>query len=128
MLLGLRYSGPHRPSTSMILGTVVGVLLGATSVGAPPVILYLLSGPDPQAVTRANLTVFVTSISVIGLIMLTFAGAFTRQLTYSALLLCIPFVAATWIGGTLFARMSDTGVRRLALGFMLTMGLVGLLA
>lgn len=128
MLAGLRYSGPHRPSTSVILGTVVGVLLGATSVGAPPVILYLLSGPDPQAVTRANLTVFVTSISVIGLVMLVFAGAFTTQLTVSALLLCIPFVAATWLGGTLFARMSDTGVRRLALGFMLTMGLVGLLA
>lgn len=128
LLGGWRYHGPHRPSTSLILGSIVGVLLGATSVGAPPVILYLLSGPDPQAVTRANLTVFVTSISVIGLVMLTVAGAFTTQLTVSAFLLCIPYVAATWLGGTLFARMSDLGVRRLALGFMFTMGVVGLLA
>ena len=64
LLGGLRYSGPHRPATSLLLGSIVGVLLGSTSVGAPPVILYLLSGPDPQAVTRANLTVFVTAISV----------------------------------------------------------------
>ena len=128
LLGGLRYSGPHRPATSLVLGSIVGVLLGATSVGAPPVILYLLSGPDPQAVTRANLTVFVTAISVIGLVMLLVAGAFTTQLTISAFLLCIPYLAATWLGGTLFARMSDLGVRRLALGFMFAMSVVGLLA
>ena len=128
LLGGLRYSGPHRPTTSLMLGSIVGVLLGATSVGAPPVILYLLSGPDPQAVTRANLTVFVTAISAIGLVMLLVAGAFTTRLTISAFLLCIPYLAATWLGGTLFARMSDVGVRRLALGFMLTMSVVGLLA
>jgi uncharacterized protein len=128
LLGGLRYSGPHRPATSLVLGSIVGVLLGATSVGAPPVILYLLSGPDPQAVTRANLTVFVTVISAIGLVMLLVVGAFTPQLTASALLLCIPYLMATWLGGTLFERMSDLGVRRLALGFMFAMSVVGLLA
>jgi uncharacterized membrane protein YfcA len=128
LLSGLRYSGPHRPSTSFVLGSVVGVLLGATSVGAPPVILYLLSGPDPQAVTRANLTVFVTLISVIGLVMLVSAGAFTTSLTVSALLLCLPYLGATWLGGTVFARMSDFTMRRLALAFMLAMGVVGLVA
>jgi len=127
LLSGLRYSGPHRPSTSLLLGSVVGVLLGATSVGAPPVILYLLSGPDPQAVTRANLTVFVTAISAIGLVMLFVAGAFTSQLMVSTFVWCIPYLAATWLGGLVFVRMSDLGVRRLALGFMFTMGAVGLL-
>jgi uncharacterized membrane protein YfcA len=128
LLGGLRYSGPHRPSTSLLLGSVVGVLLGATSVGAPPVILYLLSGPDPQVVTRANLTVFVTAISVIGLVMLVFVGAFTLSLTVSAFLLCIPYLVGTWLGGKLFVRMSDLGVRRLALAFMFAMAVVGLLA
>jgi len=128
LLGGLRYSGPQRPATSLVLGSIVGVLLGSTSVGAPPVILYLLSGPDSQDVTRANLTVFVTSISVIGLCMLSVAGAFTKELTVSAGLLCIPFVTATWLGGKLFSRMNDVGVRRLALCFMFAVGLVGLLA
>lgn len=127
LLAGWRYSGPHRPITSIALGSIVGVLLGATSVGAPPVILYLLSGPDPQAVTRGNLTVFVTAISAIGLVMLVTAGAIAVPLALSAFLLCIPYLAATWLGGTLFSRLSDLGVRRLALGFMLTMGIVGLL-
>lgn len=127
LLSGLRYSGPHRPSTSIALGSIVGVFLGATSVGAPPAILYLLSGPDPHAVTRANLTVFVTSISVIGLVMLIGAGAVTGTITMSALVLCLPFLLATWLGGRLFTCLSDFGVRRLALCFMVTMGVVGLI-
>lgn len=115
LLAGLRYSGAPRPLTSMVLGGIVGVLLGATSVGAPPVILYLLSGPDPQVVTRANLTVFVTAISMIGLVMLVVVGAATTALAVSAFLLCIPYLAATWIGGTLFGKLGDLMVRRIAL-------------
>jgi hypothetical protein len=97
-------------------------LLGATSIGAPPVILYLLSGPDPVAVTRANLTVFVTAISVIGLIMLAAAGAISGSLAASAMLLVVPFLLATWLGGQLFARLSDVGARRVALVLMLCLG------
>lgn len=127
LLAGLRYSGSPRPVTSVALGSIVGIFLGATSVGAPPVILYLLSGPDPQTVTRANLTVFVTAISAIGFVVLIVAGTVTVRLGLSAVLLCIPYMAATWLGGALFARLSDIGVRRLALSFMLTMGIVGLI-
>jgi uncharacterized membrane protein YfcA len=127
LLAGLRYSGSPRPVTSVALGSIVGIFLGATSVGAPPVILYLLSGPDSQTVTRANLTVFVTAISAIGFVMLIVADAVTVRLGLSAVLLCIPYMAATWLGGALFARLSDIGVRRLALSFMLTMGIIGLI-
>jgi hypothetical protein len=104
------------------------VLLGATSVGAPPVILYLLSGPDPAAVTRANLTVFVTSISVIGLVMLVAASAITWTVCLSAILLMIPFLLATWLGGTFFSRLGDLGVRRFALGLMLALGVASLIS
>jgi uncharacterized protein len=126
LLLGVRYSGQPRPATSLALGSVVGVLLGATSVGAPPVILYLLSGPDPQAVTRANLTVFVTAISVAGLAMLVAAGAATAQLWLLAAFLAVPFMVGTWLGGKAFNTLSEVAVRRVALGMMLAMGVIGL--
>lgn len=126
LLFGVRYSGSPRPATSLILGSVVGVMLGATSVGAPPVILYLLSGPDPQVVTRANLTVFVTAISVVGLGMLVFAGATTPALWLLAALLTAPFLLATWLGGQAFNKLSDVAVRRVALCMMLVMGTIGL--
>lgn len=127
LLSGLRFSSAPRRGVSILLGTVVGILLGATSVGAPPVILYLLSGPDPQVVTRANLAVFVTIISALGLAMLVAAGAVTMQLTLSVLLLCIPCLMGIWGGSVLFARLSDTGVRRFALVFMLSMGALSLM-
>lgn len=127
LLSGLRFSSASRRGVSILLSTVVGILLGATSVGAPPVILYLLSGPDPQVVTRANLAVFVTIISALGLAMLVAAGAVTMQLTLSVLLLCIPCLMGIWGGSVLFARLSDTGVRRFALVFMLSMGALSLM-
>jgi len=126
LLFGARYTGLPRPATSIALGSLVGALLGATSVGAPPVILYLLSGPDPATVTRANLTVFVTAISVMGLVMLAAAGAITTQLAISAGILVVPFMVATWAGGKLFARLSDTGVRRFALTLMLGVAVISL--
>jgi uncharacterized membrane protein YfcA len=90
------------------------------------VILYLLSGPDPGAVTRANLTIFVTAISVIGLVMLTVAGAISTPLSISAAALTIPFLLTIWLGGKLFDRLSETGIRRLALVLMLLIGVVSL--
>jgi len=126
LLFGLRYRGTPRVATSIALGSLVGALLGATSVGAPPVILYLLSGPDPAAVTRANLTIFVTAISVIGLVMLAVAGAISISLAISAAALTIPFLLAIWIGGKLFDRLGETGIRRLALALMLAIGVVSL--
>ena len=45
LLFGVRYTGSPRVLTSVALGSVVGALLGATSVGAPPVILYFAVGP-----------------------------------------------------------------------------------
>src|SRR5262249_22295643 len=125
-LFRVRCHGTPRVVTSLALGSVVGALLGATSVGAPPVILYLLSGPDPITVTRANLTVFVTAISVIGLAMLAVAGAINGALATTAVLLTIPFLLSTLLGGKLFWRLSDTGVRQLALGLMLCVGVASL--
>ena len=126
LLLGVRYSGSPRAATSIVLGSLVGALLGATSVGAPPVILYLLSGPDPVAVTRANLTVFVTAISVIGLVMLAAAGAISAKLGISALAFSVVFLLATWLGGKLFVRLSETSVRRFALVLMLGVSVVSI--
>jgi hypothetical protein len=91
------------------------------------VILYLLASPDSQAVTRANLTVFVTAISVIGLVMLLAIGAVTAALAAYAGIMIIPFLLATWLGGKLFGRMNGSSVRAVALGLMLFVGAVGLL-
>src|SRR5262249_20330222 len=70
MLHGWRYSGGRRLPTALGLGGLSGVMTGATSVGAPPVILYLLAGPDPIATTRATLSFYLAGISIGALVML----------------------------------------------------------
>ena len=127
LMAGPRHTTAPKTVTSLALGGIAGLFLGATSIGAPPVILFLLSGPDPQAVTRANLTVFVTAISAIGLVMMIAAGAIPPRQWLSVSALCVPYLAAAWLGGAAFARLSDTALRRLALGFMLSMGVIGFL-
>src|SRR5262245_25630512 len=124
---GLRYSRSPRPATSLALGSIVGVLLGATSVGAPPVILYLLASSDSHTVIRANLTVFVTAISVIGLIMLSAIGAITVPVAAYAGVAVIAFLVTTWLGGKLFGRVNRLVARRTALSLMLVMGVIALL-
>ena len=54
-------------------------MLGATSVDGPPIVLYLLSGPDPVATTRANLTLFVTVTTLAGLAALWHHDALDRS-------------------------------------------------
>jgi uncharacterized membrane protein YfcA len=128
LLSGRRYQGTPRTGTSLGLGALSGAMLGATSIGAPPVILYLLSGPDPAAVTRANLTLYVVAISAAGLVMLTASGLMDGMTLRFAAWLSLPFVAGVIIGSRLFARFSDLRFRQFTMVFMLLVALGVLLA
>ncbi|HEY8707146.1 MAG TPA: sulfite exporter TauE/SafE family protein [Burkholderiaceae bacterium] len=118
LLSGRRYEGAQRLPTSLALGALSGTMLGATSIGAPPVILYLLSGPDCVAVTRANLTLYVVVISAAGLAMLGVAGLLGSATIRVAAELTIPFVGGVWAGSRLFSRFSDQRFRQLTMVFM----------
>ena len=123
LLSGRRYQGVQRLPTTLALGALSGTMLGATSVGAPPVILYLLSGPDPVAVTRANLTLYVIVISAAGLIMLSVSGLMTASTLQTAALLALPFATGVLAGSRLFAKFSEQHYRQFAITFMFLVSL-----
>lgn len=123
LLSGRRYEGPQRLPTSVALGALSGAMLGATSMGAPPVILYLLSGPDPVAVTRANLTLYIVIISMAGLVMLTAGGMLDSRTLGIAAWLTPGFLGGVLVGGRLFSHLSDARFRRLTIGFMLVVAI-----
>ena len=118
MMSGFRYAGRQRMGTSIALGALSGVLVGATGVGGPPVIIYLLSGPDSAAVTRANLTIYILVISVASLVMLWFRGFLDEQNATMALWLALPYYGGVWVGSHLFTRMSEATFRRWTLVFL----------
>jgi uncharacterized membrane protein YfcA len=128
LLSGRRYQGQPRTGTSVGLGALSGAMLGATSIGAPPVILYLLSGPDPAGVTRANLTLYVVAISGAGLVMLAASGLMDAAALRFAGWLAIPFIGGVIVGSKLFSRFSDLRFRQFTMVFMLLVAVGVLLA
>jgi uncharacterized membrane protein YfcA len=118
LLAGLRYRGTQRVGTSIALGALSGVLVGATSVGAPPVIVYLLASSDRSEVTRANLTLFVTIISLAALIVMTWNGMLDRTNALRALALSPCYFGGVWLGNHLFGRVNASVMRLWTLIFL----------
>lgn len=128
LLSGARYHGKQRVSTSIALGSLSGTMLGATSIGAPPVILYLLAGPEPVNVTRANLTLYVVVISAVGLLALAVRGVIDGRVLLFAGLMAPLFMLGVVLGSRVFAHLSDLRFRRFTMVFMLAVSVGVLLA
>lgn len=128
LLRGWRYSGPRRASTGAGLGALSGLMTGATGMGGPPVVLYLLAGPDPIAVTRANLTFFVGAINLAGVVSVAVGGLLGAHALGLTLLLAPGYYLGMVAGTRLFSRFNDTRFRRFTLFFMLAVAAGILLA
>ena len=128
LLIGWRYGGRQRLSTAVGLGAVSGTMLGATSLGGPPVILYLLAGPDPIETTRANLTYYLGALCLAGLALLWLTGVLGVAGLLLAALLAPGYYVGMVAGIRLFSRFDDSRFRRFTLVFMMVIAAGILLA
>lgn len=87
--------------------------------GGPPVILYLLSGPDPIEATRANLAVYVTGVPLMGAAVTWSSGVLGANAAWSALALAPAYWAGIMAGTRVFPRFSDLRFRQMTLLLML---------
>jgi uncharacterized membrane protein YfcA len=115
LLRGWRYQGRPRIATSIGLGALSGAMAGATSIGGPPVILYLLSGPDPIEITRANLTLFVAVASLAALVALWANGVLGTGAAWTGLVLAPAYYGGLIAGTRLFPRFNDVRFRQFTL-------------
>ena len=127
LMTGWRYQGKKRLSVTLGVGSVSGILMAATSLGNPPVMLYLLSGSDTAATNRANFTGYfcITLITLISLMIarnLVVPNAVIR----AAMILPV-FAAAAWIGARYFQKSNDNTYRRVALCLLLCVAVFGVL-
>jgi uncharacterized membrane protein YfcA len=128
LLSGWRYAGEQRLATGLGLGAVSGTLVGATSMGGPPVVLYLLAGPDPIETTRANLTFFVAAISVAGVAALWLASVLGSRGLVLAAVLAPGYCLGMAAGMRLFARFDDARFRQFTLVLMMAVSAAILVA
>ena len=128
MLSGWRYRGPHRIGTSVALGALSGTMTGAIAIGAPPVILYLLSGPDPVGTTRANLTFYLVGISLAALVMFWMQDVLDLRCAWIALVFTPGYFCGLFAGTRLFSRFNDVRFRQFTLLLLVAISIGILLA
>jgi len=128
MWSGWRYHGPRSAAASAAVGAVSGPMMATTSVGGPPVLLYLLSGNDPPAVNRANIVTyyFLTQFLLIAIVLATGVAGWDA-LVRAAVLFPVMMLGA-WLGGRMFHGLaSERLYRNVALAILFATGMFGLL-
>jgi uncharacterized membrane protein YfcA len=125
---GWRYQGTRPLGLNMAVGGVAGLLKGATGISGPPVILYLLAGPEAARQHRANLILFFACISIISVIPPAIGGLVDLAVVAKLLLVLPAMLVAVPIGTRLFHVIPERLYKRLALGFLVATGTITLLA
>lgn len=128
LMLGWRYTGPKPLPATVSVGALSGTLMALTSLGNPPVMLYLLSSKDNAATNRANFTGYfaITLLALIAQMLI--AGLISWQTAKTVAVLLPVFMASAWLGGRLFRKSNEALYRRVALGILFCAGLYGLLS
>lgn len=127
LAVGWRYQGPKRLLPTLGVGGVSGALLTATSVGGPPVLLYILSGQDSARTNRANIILYFAIAEIITPVFLYLQGLFAMEVVIRALAICPAYMVGAWVGSRLFRESSEQIYRRVALIFLSMIALYGIL-
>lgn len=126
LMLGWRRRGERKTWMGAGVGAVSGVLMASTSLGNPPVMVYLLSGRDGAATHRANFTGYFALTLTALIAMMAFAGFIDGHAVWTAALLLPVFMAGAFVGAKLFRKSSETLYRQVALGLLFCVGVYGL--
>ena len=128
LLIGWRYKGSTGPAVSAFAGGLGGLISGAAAAGGPAVIMFLLAGPESAARNRAAIILYFIFTQAVALVVYTFGGLMTWKIFWIALPMIPTISLGTWIGERMFGRASDQLYRRIALAFLLVIGLSTLFA
>ncbi|MBI4183621.1 MAG: sulfite exporter TauE/SafE family protein [Proteobacteria bacterium] len=128
MLAGWRYHGPRPLPLTLAVSFAAGVLKGVAGMAGPPVILYLLAGPDAARRSRATLIVYFAVVNAVVLLPFWYNRLITARALWLMLLILPVFMGSVWAGSHLFARGGERHFRRIALLFLIGVGLVAVAA
>ena len=128
LLSGWRYHGSRPLGLNLAVGLSSGLLKGATGMSGPPVILYLLAGPEEAKRHRANLILFFALIAVVSILGPLWFGMITAAVLAKLLLLLPVLMIFVPIGARLFHVVPVRFYRRFALVVLVGAGSIALLA
>ena len=126
LMTGWRYTGRKRMPITVGLGAISGSMMATTGMGGPPVLVYMLSGPDQAATNRANIIIYYALTGVFLVAIMVWNGLAEASAIWRAVLLTPLFWATTYAGQRLFRQSSEQLYRRVAFLFLAVIGLYGL--
>lgn len=127
--VGLRRRGGFAWPVTTLVGLASGFLTGVGGIGGPPAVLYLVSGNEGAARSRASFIVYFAIIQAVVVVPLLVAGIVTFPALCASLALLPAYFISTQLGAALFGRMRPTVMfDRLVIGLLIGVGLLGLLA
>ncbi len=127
LMTGWRYVGEKKPAVATAIGALSAAMMAATSIGGPPVLLYMLSGPDRAVTNRANIITYLTLTQILLLLVMWGVGVVGWSTFWRGAFLAPLFMAGAWAGSRLFRQSGEGLYRRVALVFLMGVGLFGLL-
>jgi len=128
LLSGWRYHGARPLGLNLAVGTAAGLLKGATGMSGPPVILYLLAGPEEAKRHRANLIFFFGLIAVISVVVPLLAGLVDGPVLLRLLILLPVLMGFVRVGAALFGVVPVRFYKPFALVLLTTAGSIALFA
>jgi len=126
LYMGWRYSGRKRTPTTLAVGALSGIMIAATSLGNPPVMLYLLSSSDSGVTNRANFTGYFAITLTALILLLTVQEQITLTPVLRAGLLMPVFLSMAYVGSRLFRKANEALYRRFTLSLLFAVGIYGL--
>ncbi|CAN0460101.1 unnamed protein product, partial [Discosporangium mesarthrocarpum] len=126
MMRGWRYTGRVNGWIMGAVGLFGGFITGAASVGGPPVVTFLMAGQFNAAQNRAAIILYFLFVQTIAMGMYWIGGLLVAQILGACLLIMPTLMTGMWIGQNLFAKASEAGFRRVALIFLMVIGIATL--
>jgi len=118
MARGWRFRGRPNVFISLMVGGLSGMASASTSMGGPPVILYLLSGTQNARTVRATIIIYFV-FSVIPVVTgLALAQSIGIDTVWRASILAPAFLATAWISSKFVHYANETLFRRVTFALL----------
>lgn len=121
------YVGPVGRGPSFVAGALGGLIMGATSMGGPPVVLYLVSRDGGVRQTMANIVAVVGSLEVGAILLLLVTGLLHGQTALRFAWLWPAFALGTWVGHRVLHERLGPRYRPVVLVLLMLVGIASLI-
>jgi len=126
LALGWRYRGPRPLPLTLGIGAFSGVMMATSSVGGPPVLLYMLAAEHPAQKIRANIVAYFLLTTIVLLALVIAASPSAVAAVVDATVLLPVILLGSWIGSRLAGKAADQLYRRIAYVFLTCAAIFGL--